>query len=58
MLTRDVNEGMFFGVCAGLARHMEVDVSLVRVIALVLFVASGTTISLLYLLAAIFMPKG
>lgn len=41
-LTLDPREGMIAGVCAGLGRYLRVDVSIVRIVAVV---------------AAIFLPK-
>ncbi len=50
-------DGTILGVCAGIARYMEVSPGRVRLIAVVLmFVTSAWPIVGLYFLAAFFMP--
>ena len=55
-LRRNVDDKMVAGVAAGLARHFDVDVSLVRLgfVALALFGGSGL---LLYLVAWLVVPS-
>jgi phage shock protein PspC (stress-responsive transcriptional regulator) len=50
------NEGkMVFGVCAGLAEYMNVDVTIVRIVTVLLSLGAGSGL-FLYILAAILMP--
>lgn len=55
-LRRSTDDKMIAGVAAGLARHLEVDVSLVRLafVALAVFGGSGLV---LYLVAWLVMPS-
>ena len=55
-LTRDRQNKKIAGVCAGFARHLEVDVVLVRVIWLALAFCTGAGF-IAYLVAWIVMPK-
>lgn len=49
-------DGVFLGVCKGLARHFDVPVNLVRAVVLVLFFVTGVwPVGLLYLIAAMIM---
>lgn len=56
-LTRDLGNKKIAGVCAGIARHMGWDVTLVRVafLALILFKGAGL---LAYLIGWVAMPAG
>jgi phage shock protein C len=54
-LTRSQYDKMLGGVCSGLARAWQLDVTLVRLIFVLLALAGGTGI-LLYLLLLILMP--
>jgi len=56
-LSRAMGEKNIAGVCAGFARYLQVDVVLVRVIWLVLAVATGGIGLIAYLAAWIIMPK-
>ena len=47
---------MLFGVAGGLARYLNVDSSIVRLVWVLLFLAAGTGI-LLYILAAVLIPE-
>ena len=50
------NEGkMVCGVCAGLAEYMNVDVTIVRIVTVLLSLGAGSGL-FLYILAAILMP--
>jgi len=52
-----VDEGkIFFGVCTGMADYVEIDVTLIRLVFVVLFFAGGSGI-LVYLIMALIMPK-
>jgi phage shock protein PspC (stress-responsive transcriptional regulator) len=45
-----------FGVCAGVAEYLDVDVSLVRIIWAACILLGGTGL-LLYIIAAIILPE-
>ena len=47
---------MISGVCQGLARYFGIDVTLLRVIALVLTVMSGGTMILVYVVLMLLLP--
>lgn len=47
---------MLAGVCGGVAEYFNIDPSIVRIIAAVLFFAGGLSIWV-YILAAIILPK-
>jgi len=55
-LTRDMDNAVIFGVCSGIARHFNMDISIVRIIFLLmgLYFASGI---FLYLVLALILPK-
>lgn len=52
---RKSKDKIFFGVCGGFAEYFDIDPTLVRLVAALLF-CSGTGL-FLYLLAAIIMPS-
>ena len=55
-LYRIPEQGKITGVCAGLAEYLSLDVTLVRVLAVVaIFITSGVAI-LIYFVAALIMP--
>lgn len=56
-LTRDMANKKLAGVCAGFARYLDADVTLVRVIWLILAFCTGGLGFLAYLAAWIVMPK-
>ena len=56
-LTRDLEQSMLGGVCAGVAEAYDFDVTLVRVVTVLLGVATGGLIVPLYLVAWVVMPK-
>jgi len=55
-LTRDSENAVIFGVCSGIAKHFGMDVSVVRIIFLLLglYFASGI---FLYIILALVLPK-
>ena len=55
-LYRLPKQGKISGVCAGLAEYFDMDVTLVRVIFVVLAFATGGAIVLLYIILAIVLP--
>jgi phage shock protein C len=57
-LTRtDKSDSMVFGVCGGLAKHFEMDTTIVRIIVALLTVFSFGGLLLAYIIMAIIMPK-
>lgn len=55
-LYRNTTDRMIWGVCGGLSEYFDIDVSLIRVIFVVLALASGVGI-LLYIILAIIVPS-
>ena len=55
-LYRSRNDRMLFGVAGGLARYLNIDASIVRLVWVLLFLAAGTGI-LLYIVAAVVIPE-
>lgn len=55
-LYRLPKEGKIAGVCAGLADYLELDVTLVRLVFVVLTLASGGFGILIYIILAVVMP--
>jgi phage shock protein PspC (stress-responsive transcriptional regulator) len=55
-LYRDAKDKVLGGVCSGIANYFNIDVTIVRVIAVVLFFAAGTGF-LLYLLLWLVIPE-
>ena len=56
-LYRSRTERMVLGVCGGLARHLGVDPTVVRVVAALLIIATGVLPGILvYLVLAVIMP--
>lgn len=57
MLKRDINNGMVFGVCAGLANHLNLEVGLVRLLMVLSWFLTGSITFWGYIIAAIVLPK-
>lgn len=57
ILSRIPREGKIFGVCAGLASYLNVDVVLVRVIFILLAFISGGTAIVVYVVLAMLLPE-
>ena len=55
-LMRDPNKKLIGGVCAGLAKYLNMDVNLVRILAVVITLFTGIPI-VLYLIALFVMPE-
>ena len=54
----DKSNGMILGVCAGIAKYFNVDVTVVRIICLVLIILSGLIPGILgYIIAGLVMPE-
>jgi len=56
-LYRSSRDKKLFGVCGGLAESFGVDPTLVRLVVALTTVFSGGTMALIYLVAAVVMPK-
>jgi phage shock protein C len=57
-LTRtDKSDSMVFGVCGGLAKHFQIDTTIVRILVALLTVFSFGGLLLAYIIMAIIMPK-
>lgn len=50
------SEARLLGVCGGLAKYLEMDPTVVRLIVVLLFFAAGLSLWV-YLIAALIMPK-
>ena len=57
MMKRDMENKMIFGVCAGLAKEMNLDPTLVRAIFAVLTLMGFGMPILIYLILAVVMPQ-
>ena len=57
VLRRMPQEGQIAGVCAGFAEYIGIDVTLIRVIFVVLGIITGGGFILVYILMAIVMPS-
>ena len=55
-LYRLPKEGKIFGVCAGLAEFFDMDVTLMRVIFIIMAFATGGAVVFLYIILAIVLP--
>ncbi|MGI9156162.1 MAG: PspC domain-containing protein [Marmoricola sp.] len=56
-LTRSREDKMIAGVCGGLARYLDIDVTVVRVLMVVLLCVGFLTPGVLYLVAWALMPE-
>ncbi len=56
-LYRDVDNGKISGVCAGLSDYLDIDVTLIRVIWLILLFAAGTGLLAYIIMALVVEPK-
>jgi phage shock protein PspC (stress-responsive transcriptional regulator) len=56
-LTRSRDDRIISGVCGGVARYLNVDATLVRVLMVVALVLGAFTPGLLYLVAWVLMPE-
>jgi phage shock protein C len=56
-LTRSRDDKMIAGVCGGLARYLNVDATLVRVLMVVALCVGFFTPGLVYLVAWVLMPE-
>lgn len=56
-LYRSLKNRMIAGVCAGLADYMDMDPTVMRLIFVLLFFATGTVMFWVYLIMAIIVPN-
>lgn len=56
-LFRDPGSAMLGGVCAGVAYYLNIDVTLVRVLTVILFFLSATTVAIAYIILWIVVPE-
>lgn len=56
-LFRDPQNSMLGGVCSGLAAYLNLDVTIVRLMTVVLFFLSATTVALAYIILWIVVPE-
>ncbi len=57
VLSRPMDQKKIAGVCAGFARYFDVDVTLMRVLWIALTIVTGGLGIIIYIAAAIIMPK-
>jgi phage shock protein C len=50
-------EAMILGVCGGLAKYLEADATIIRIVAALLTIFSMGSLLLAYCIMAIIMPK-
>ena len=55
-LYRLPNQGQILGICAGIAEYLDVDVTVVRVITLILAFITGGTFILVYFILSLIIP--
>jgi phage shock protein C len=56
-LCKNKEDGMFFGVCAGISDYTGIDVTIIRLLTLFGAIATGSIIFWVYLLLGILLPK-
>ncbi|MHA1418424.1 MAG: PspC domain-containing protein [Candidatus Heimdallarchaeaceae archaeon] len=56
-LVRCTNDKVFGGVCAGIGRQLNMDTSTVRLLAVLIFFFTGSTIGLAYLILWAVLPE-
>ncbi|WP_253289338.1 PspC domain-containing protein [Clostridium sp. MSJ-8] len=54
-LYKNKSQGKICGVCAGLAEYLNCDVTIVRIVALILILAYGSGL-IIYFVSALIMP--
>lgn len=54
---RDPQNALLGGVCAGLAAYMHIDVTIVRIVTVLLFFLSATTVAIAYIILWIVVPE-
>ena len=56
-LFRDPQNSMLGGVCSGIAAYLNIDVTLVRLLTVLLFFLSATTVAIVYIILWIVIPE-
>lgn len=56
-LFRDPQNAMLGGVCSGLAAYLHIDVTIVRLLTVLLFFLSATTVAIVYIVMWIVVPE-
>lgn len=56
-LTRSTTARMFAGVCGGLAEYSNIDPTIIRLAAVLLFFVTGPAVIVAYLIMALIMPE-
>lgn len=56
-LSKDTNNAMVFGVCAGLSNYTGIDTSLIRIGFIIGTILTGSALFWIYVLLGIVLPK-
>jgi len=56
-LFKNKQDGMIFGVCAGISQALNIDVRIVRILMLLGAIATGSIVFWIYLLLGIILPN-
>lgn len=56
-LFKNKQDGMIFGVCAGISQVLSIDVRIVRILMLLGAIATGSIVFWIYLLLGIILPN-
>lgn len=56
-LFKDKENGMIFGVCAGISNSTGIDVSIIRLLTVFAAISTASIIFWIYLLLGILLPK-
>lgn len=54
-LYKNTEDEMIFGVCSGISEYLKIDVTIIRILALLIGLTYGTGL-LLYVILALFLP--
>ena len=57
-LTRSVSDKKIMGVCGGLEKYTNQDPNIIRIIAVVLALFSGGSLTIAYIIAGFLLPEG
>lgn len=56
-LTRSINQRMIAGVCGGLGEYLNVDPTVIRLCAVLLFFVTGPAVVIAYIIMALIVPE-
>jgi len=56
-LFKNKQDGMIFGVCAGISQALNIDVRIIRILMIVASIATGSIVFWIYLLLGIILPN-